>query len=294
MDIGVRNYDNKLFTKLSRVRISMIARCTNPNTSNYGSYGAKGVTVCHSWLESFDNFLEDVVSLPSWDVDKFLASEIQLDKDSKGLNEYSKEGCVWLPTELNNTLRQGDRLYAYSPLGQLVYFTNASAFSREYNLPYDKVHKRLTGVTDSKVPVDGWIIPKQKERPKNKTPRRTYTPPFTIKNIETKEELIFDSIKDISNYLGCDSNRVREALNPKKKAKSVKGHLVKEKGSTYSTVEVKTYYAVDKDGTKTAYNNMVDMCEELDLNITCVSECVNGKQLTHKEYTFEVDIIKVN
>lgn len=294
MDIGTRNHNNKLFTKLSRVRIAMIDRCTNPDSHNYENYGARGVAVCPTWLESFDNFLEDVVLLPGWDVERFLASEIQLDKDSKGLKEYSKEGCVWLSPEENRSLGNGDKFYAYSPEGQMIYFTSITNFSREYDLPYYKVQKRITGKTDSKIPVDGWIIPKQKVKRDEGKKRLSYTPPFTIKSIDSKKEVTFESIADVAKYLSCDPNRVREVLNPNKKAKSVKGYLVKQYGTAYSKVEVKTYYAVSKEGNRKPYSNMVNMCKELGLNITCVSECINGKQLTHKGYTFEVEITEVN
>ena len=41
----------------------MIQRCTNPASSAYGSYGARGITVCGRWLK-FDNFLADMGERP--------------------------------------------------------------------------------------------------------------------------------------------------------------------------------------------------------------------------------------
>jgi len=32
---------------------NMIQRCTNPNNYSYYAYGAKGVTICNEWLNSF-------------------------------------------------------------------------------------------------------------------------------------------------------------------------------------------------------------------------------------------------
>jgi len=43
----------------------MKQRCTNPNSSNFPSYGARGITVCESWLKSFENFVADVGEIPS-------------------------------------------------------------------------------------------------------------------------------------------------------------------------------------------------------------------------------------
>lgn len=39
---------------------SMIQRCTNPNTREYGRYGGRGIFVCERWRVSFENFLTDV------------------------------------------------------------------------------------------------------------------------------------------------------------------------------------------------------------------------------------------
>lgn len=41
----------------------MIARCTNPNASNYSDYGARGIAVCERW-RTFANFLADMGERP--------------------------------------------------------------------------------------------------------------------------------------------------------------------------------------------------------------------------------------
>jgi hypothetical protein len=43
---------------------NMIQRCTNPSNTNYPRYGAKGVTPCNRWLNSFADFLADVGERP--------------------------------------------------------------------------------------------------------------------------------------------------------------------------------------------------------------------------------------
>jgi hypothetical protein len=42
----------------------MKTRCLNPNHSSYAKYGAKGITVCSRWIESFNAFLSDMGECP--------------------------------------------------------------------------------------------------------------------------------------------------------------------------------------------------------------------------------------
>jgi hypothetical protein len=42
----------------------MIQRCENPNTRGYFYYGARGITVCARWRNSFEAFLADMGEPP--------------------------------------------------------------------------------------------------------------------------------------------------------------------------------------------------------------------------------------
>ena len=44
---------------------SMKARCYNPLHKNFNSYGGRNIKVCDRWLDSFENFLEDMKYKPS-------------------------------------------------------------------------------------------------------------------------------------------------------------------------------------------------------------------------------------
>jgi len=60
-----RHKDGKSSLPEYRIRVEMIRRCTDANTINWNVYGGAGVTVCDRWIESFENFYEDMGPRPS-------------------------------------------------------------------------------------------------------------------------------------------------------------------------------------------------------------------------------------
>jgi hypothetical protein len=52
-------------TKEYNAWMSMKFRCYNPKNKRYHRYGGRGITVCHQWLDSFTQFLNDVGLAPS-------------------------------------------------------------------------------------------------------------------------------------------------------------------------------------------------------------------------------------
>lgn len=73
-------------------------RCNNPNNSDYGHYGGKGIKVCERW-NSFENFLLDMGDKPS--------PNVTLDRiDPYG--NYEPSNCRWatLTQQAYNKLRR--------------------------------------------------------------------------------------------------------------------------------------------------------------------------------------------
>ena len=64
---------------------AMIVRCTNPKSQAYHDYGARGISVCDDWLNSFEAFYEDMGDKPEgYSLDRI---------DVNG--NYCKENCKW-------------------------------------------------------------------------------------------------------------------------------------------------------------------------------------------------------
>ena len=52
------------FPRVHNTWLSMIQRCTNPKNTAYRNYGARGITVCARWRNSFEAFLADMGDRP--------------------------------------------------------------------------------------------------------------------------------------------------------------------------------------------------------------------------------------
>jgi hypothetical protein len=80
-------------TRLYQRYNSMLQRCYNTRVKEYRWYGAKGITVCDRWKESFQNFRIDM------EATFFEGASLERNDVKAG---YSPENCKWIPVREQN------------------------------------------------------------------------------------------------------------------------------------------------------------------------------------------------
>jgi len=76
-------------------------RVYNPNANNYKYYGAKGVKMCDSWVDSFETFLEDMGERPEGTT---------IDRINPA-GDYEPDNCRWSTPKVQANNKRRDKQY---------------------------------------------------------------------------------------------------------------------------------------------------------------------------------------
>lgn len=113
------------------------SRCTNPRNTKWRIYGARGITMCDRWLQSFDNFFEDMGKCPPG---------LTLDrKDNDG--PYSPDNCRWA-TRAEQTRNRRNTLMATHD-GETL---SLGEWAERTGIPYDRLEDRYEHGTPLFIP----------------------------------------------------------------------------------------------------------------------------------------------
>lgn len=108
---------------------SIIQRCENKKSKAFIYYGARGITVCEEWKNSFEAFYRDMGTRPSpqHSIDR---------KDNNG--NYCKENCRWATKLEQANNKRSNVTYLYKGSKQTI-----AQIARDSGLNYDLLKSKL-------------------------------------------------------------------------------------------------------------------------------------------------------
>ena len=89
-------------TRLYRIWKAMRGRCFRKTNSEFKNYGARGISVCKEWVDSFEAFL-------SWARSRGYQNHLQIDRVNVDGN-YCPENCRWVTQQENNQNQRRTKL----------------------------------------------------------------------------------------------------------------------------------------------------------------------------------------
>lgn len=107
----------------------MLQRCHDPKTKSFGNYGAKGITVCERWRNSFADFLTDMGKAPT--------PKHTLDRIDTFAG-YSPENCRWATMKEQQNNKTSNTLVTYNGMTM-----NVKQWSEYLGVSRANLHYRL-------------------------------------------------------------------------------------------------------------------------------------------------------
>lgn len=126
-------------TRLARIWRNMIQRCNDPNSASYKRYGARGITVCDSWVENYEIF-------KLWAKKAGYEDGLTLDRidNTKG---YEPVNCRWATYKEQANNKSNNLLLTYK--GETH---TASEWADVYGIDVSKIYRRKSkGWSDDRI-----------------------------------------------------------------------------------------------------------------------------------------------
>lgn len=130
---------NKSNTRLYHIRNGMLGRCYNHNNHDYKNYGARGITVCEEWRNSFEKFYD-------WAIQNGYADNLTIDRENNNGN-YEPSNCRWVSIKVQSRNTRKNCFYTYKgetkTLSEWAEITgirrDTIAYRIKANVPADKI-----------------------------------------------------------------------------------------------------------------------------------------------------------
>jgi hypothetical protein len=122
---------------------AMIRRCYDPLHKEFHNYGGRGIKVCDRWLNSVENYMEDMGEAPF-----YMASIDRIDNDG----DYFKENCHWATKKEQSINRRTTKMIEFN--GESLCLAD---WARKLGFDKQVVQKRLKR---------GWTVEEAIKSPK--------------------------------------------------------------------------------------------------------------------------------
>lgn len=109
---------------------NMKCRCYNQNNDGYKNYGARGITICESWLEDFASF-------NSWALNNGYVEGLSIDRIDVNGN-YEPDNCRWATMPEQNNNKRTSRMIT---IGGVV--KTMKQWSEVYGINYATLQSRI-------------------------------------------------------------------------------------------------------------------------------------------------------
>lgn len=133
----IRHYTSR--TRLYRIHVDMIRRCTQPQNKSYKYYGARGIKVCNEWLGN-----EGYIRFRDWALKNGYKDNLTIDRINVD-SDYSPQNCRWVTTKVQNNNTRANKLLS---LGEETH--NVAEWAEILGIKRETIGSRLMRGWDDK------------------------------------------------------------------------------------------------------------------------------------------------